>query len=36
MGGWKAGRQYLFNNGGDICVFLRGGAGFGPGCFDMG
>lgn len=28
--------KYLFNDGGDIRVFLRGGAGFGAGCFDMG
>ena len=28
--------KYLFNDGGDICVFLRGGAGFGAGFFDMG
>lgn len=26
----------LFHDGGDICVFLRGGAGFGGGGFDMG
>ena len=28
--------NYLFDDGGDICVFLRGGAGFCAGCFDMG
>ena len=36
MGDWKARRQYLFNNSGDVCVFLRGGAGFGAGCFNVG
>ena len=28
--------EYLFYDGGDICVVLRGGAGFGAGFFDMG
>ena len=31
----KQGLNYLFDDCGDICVLLGGGAGFGAGFFDM-
>ena len=36
VGSRKEEEEYLFYDGGDVCVFLRGGAGFGAGFFDMG